>query len=430
MKDEHGSEWVGQAEVTQFKVTGTMGNLMAGSFSFKGNGELQTDSRLDFTPQRPTSYVNRIVIDMNQSNPAQMITGDINGDIFQSIMAYAHRYLCKYMGDGEMAMCQLDDTNSTHFYNGQSWEGTRLISGEHGDVYVGFYRRFFYNVRNAGYKKYVFEVANTFMGGTWKIWEPHYLIAAFKTQATTSYNNTEAGVAGGEYYLRSIYKEADAFADTPGNLLETTQAMMNPEYFGLVGPEEHTIIALLYLMLKGNTNSRAIMGTGHSGILRTGTTFSIGMRNTTGSEGYYVNIFGLENWWGGGPEVMERMIIDFDGLTTITPRTGNPITIQGPAANHSEKSTIKEMAIGDLYMVPTEDIYPYKNEYFCDEYLRRSGEGYVERAAYGGGIFSLNTIGAGGIPTSPSRICFRGESVTEYTSPQEFLNLTAVDPAN
>ena len=123
-------------------------------------------------------------------------------------------------------------------------------------------------------------------------------------------------------------------------------------------------------------------------------------------------------------------MINYNGLTTITPRTGNPITIQGPSTSHSEKAVIKEMAIGDLYMAPTEDIYPYKNEYFCDEYLRRSGEGYVERAAYGGGIFSLNTIGAGGVPTSPSRICFRGESVTVYTDPQTFLALTAVDPAN
>lgn len=430
MKDEHGSIWLGQAVVTQFKVTGTKGNLMAGSFSFKGNGELQSNKKIDM-PEffTPGIYVNRIIIDMSKSNSAEMITGDI-GDaakIFNDRMKYYnHRYLSKYLGNGRMVICQLDDENSNLFRNGTP----ATLDGTQGDVYMST-GGFAYELKQIDENRYMFSIADQPMNNNWKIWPNNNLIGAFKAQATTLYNNTEAGVAGGDYYLRSISKDATAFADTPVNLLGrfgTTQGKMNPAYFGLVGPEEHTIIALLYLMLKGNTNSRAMMGTGYSEILKTGITSNIGMRNTTGIEGNFVNIFGLENWWGGGPEVMERMMIDNNGLITITPKTGNPITIQGPLASGSGP-VIKKMIFGDLYMAPSEVSYPYKDEYFCDKYLIRTGNGYVQRSKYEGGIFSLETMGGGGLTTSPSRICYRGD-VTEYTDPQTFLALTAVDPAN
>ena len=431
MKDEHGSIWLGQAIVKQFKVTGTKGNLMAGSFSFAGNGELQSNKKIDM-PEffTPGVYVNRIIIDMNKSDPAEMITGDIgdSAKIFNDRMKYYnHRYLSKYLGNGRMAICQLDDENSNLFRDGTT---PATLDGTQGDVYVST-GGFPYELKQIDENRYMFSIANQPMNSNWKIWPNYNLIGAFKTQATTSYNNIEAGIAGGEYYLRSISKDAYAFADTPANLLGrfgTTQGKMNPAYFGLVGPEEHTIIALLYLMLKGNTNSRAMMGTGYSGILKTGITSNIGMHNTEGIEGNFVNIFGLENWWGGGPEVMERMMIDNNGLITITPKTGDPITTQGPLASGSGP-VIKKMIFGDLYMAPSEVSYPYKDEYFCDKYLIRTGNGYVQRSKYEGGIFSLETMGGGGLTTSPSRICYRGD-VTEYTDPQTFLALIAVDPAN
>lgn len=431
MTDEHGSIWLGQAIAKQFKVTGTKGNLMAGSFSFAGNGELQSNKKIDM-PEffTPGIYVNRIIIDMSKSNPAEMITGDI-GDaagIFKERMKYYnHRYLSKYLGNGRMAICQLYDENSNLFRDGTT---PATLDGTQGDVYMST-GGFPYELKQIDENRYMFSIANQPMDNNWKIWPNYNLIGAFKTQATTSYNNTEAGIAGGDYYLRSISKDAYAFADTPANLLGrfgTAQGKMNPAYFGLVGPEEHTIIAFLYLMLKGNTNSRAIMGTGYSGILKTGITSNIGMHNTDGIEGNVVNIFGLENWWGGGPEVMERMMIDNNGLITITPKTGDPITIQGPLASGSGP-VIKKMIFGDLYMAPSEVSYPYKDEYFCDKYLIRTGNGYVQRSNYEGGIFSLETMGGGGLTTSPSRICYRGD-VTEYTDPQTFLALTAVDPAN
>lgn len=427
MKDEHGSEWVGQAIVKQFKVTGTKGNLMAGSFAFTGNSELQTDSRLDFTPQKPTSYVNRIIIDMNQSNPAQMITGDIGGDIIESIMLYAHRYLCKYQGNGTMAMCQLDDTNSLLFADG----GTATLDGSQGDVYMGFNRRFFYNVVYAGNNKYILEVSNVFIGGTWKIWEPQYLIAAFKAQATISYNNTEAGVAGGNYYLRSIVAARNSLVDTPANIFGTIDGTMNDSYFGIVGPEEHAIVSLLYLIKYGTTNSRSQNGIGYDGQMVTGFLASMGMKDTDSITGASaVNIFGLENWWSGGCELMER-ITYAHGWAAITNLDS---TTQQVAISGSGKPVIQNMLMqaNPLLMIAQGE-QPYDTNYnthFCSAIDLLTTSGYMCRGygGEGGGIFSLGICGTD--EQVGTRLRFRGESVTVHEDPTEFEGLTAVDPAN
>lgn len=426
MKDEHGSEWVGQAIVKQFKVTGTKGNLMAGSFSFTGNSELQTDSLLDFTPQKPTSYVNRIIIDMSQSNPAQMITGDINGEIFQSIMLYAHRYLCKYKGNGTMAMCQLDDTNSLLFADGSA----ATLDGSQGDVYMGFSRRFFYNVVYAGNNKYILEVSKVFIGGTWKIWEPQYLIAAFKAQGTTSYNNTEAGVAGGDYYLRSIVAARNSLADTPANIFGTIDGTMNDSYFGIVGSEENAIVSLLYLIKYGKTNSRSQNGIGYDGQMVTGFLASMGMKDTDSITGASaVNILGLENWWSGGCELMER-ITYAHGWAGITNLDG---TTQQVAISGSGKPVIQNMLMqaNPLLVIPQgeqpNDIN--YNTHFCSAIDLQTTSGYMCRGygGEGGGIFSMGIIGTD--EQVGTRLRFRGESVT-VESPTAFANLTAVDPAN
>lgn len=431
MTDEHGSEWAGQAIVKQFKVTGTKGNLMAGSFAFTGNGKLQSNKKIDMPDfYTPEHYVNRIIIDMSKSNPAEMITGDIGeaAHIFNYRMSYTHRYLCKYLGGGNMAAIQLDDNNSINFYNGQSWEGTRLISGETGDVYVKM-GGIPYELKQIDENRYMLSIAEQRMTDNWKLWSPGNLIGAFKAQATTSYNNAEAGAAGGNYYLRSIYKETAAFADTPANLLDrfgTTQGKMNPAYFGLVGPEEHTIIALLYLMLKGNTNSRAMMGRGALSGAYTGTTADIGIQNTGKGALNMVNLFGLENWWGGGRELMERVAINENRQMTITPLTGNPVTVQCPVSTITYP-VIKKMLICDMYMAPKEVIFnSMEDQYFCDRFDMQSYNGtHIVRA--GGGIFSLGGVWENSAYST--RICYRG-NVTEYTDPQTFLALTAVAPAN
>jgi hypothetical protein len=148
-----------------------------------------------------------------------------------------------------------------------------------------------------------------------------------------------------------------------------------------------------------------------------------------------VNIFGLENWWGDKAEWMER-IYARGGTWYIQPRQGSTVTVASSA-----NGMIKKMAFNPDVpcMVPTEA--EYSNDYqqgFCDavewvnsnvdKFALRSGIGSIP----GSGLFALN------VKENPStmnqnvttRLCFRGESVTIYRDPQEFLALTAEDPAN
>ena len=431
MTDNNGDVWAGEAVVTQFKVTGTKGNLMAGSFSFKGNGELQTDSRLDYKPTPPPVYVNRIII-----------------DIFQEIMANTHRYLAKYRGYGNMALLQLDDNNSNIFEEGGV---SAPLDGSQGDVYTRIGGIFvpgsqnhyylYYKITDLGNKRYEIAVSSKAMQGFSTFDTEANLIASFRAQPTTDYNNTEAGVAGGEYYLRSIANGQPVFADTFANL-DTAMGRMNPDYFGKVGPEEHAIVALLYYMKYGNPNSQTMCGPGGSG-QTTGASAIMGIRNTDNITGTsFVNLFGLEDWWRGGEgEYMER-IKYADGKIYIKPwgsqQWDEGTAISTPLTN--EETVIRNMLFSSnpLMMIPAGSQSPQSKDwgtYFCDGVRIPGHSEIVTRGkgddAFSGGLVAMklgrNTTAE---DKDATRLCFRNGTLEYFVTPEDFLALTAVDPAN
>ena len=423
MTDDNGSHWAGQAIVKQFKVTGTKGNLMAGSFAFTGNGKLQTDKGVyDVTPEMPSGYISRIILNMNESNPVQMITGDINREGI--VLRNFHRYLGKYQKNGVMAICQLDDEDSTKFYDGTD----ATLDGTMGDVYVGynsfstsgFYNGFYYKIDNLGNNKYMISLAwKSFPGCSY--WSNANLIAAFKAQSTTSYNNNVAGEAGGNYYLRSIVADRNSLEDTVSNL-NTAKARMNNNYFGFVGKEEHAIISLLYLMKYGNTNSQAMCGSGVNEAMPTGSTVNMGMTNTDGFSGSAVtNFFGIENWWGGGMELMEGIsyansnITYGDGQTIAVSGSGNPV--------------IQNMLIqaNPLLMLPqgAQPANTNYNSHFCDAVDFEDQEGQyagtnIYRGKGGSADGGISWLKLGADMTSGTRLCFRGASVNVMTNVSDF----------
>jgi hypothetical protein len=164
----------------------------------------------------------------------------------------------------------------------------------------------------------------------------------------------------------------------------------------------------------------------------TGFLASMGMKDTDSITGASaVNIFGLENWWSGGCELMER-ITYAHGWAGITNLDG---TTQQVAISGSGKPVIKNMLMqaNPLLMIPQGE-QPYDTNYnthFCSAIdLQAASGGYMCRGygGEGGGIFSLGICGTD--EQVGTRLRFRGESVTVYENPQEFLALTAVAPAN
>ena len=424
MTDDNGSHWAGQAIVKQFKVTGTKGNLMAGSFSFTGNSKLQTDKGVyDVTPEMPSKRIDRIILNMNESNPDQMITGDINS-IF--VLRYFHRYLGKYQKNGVMAICQLDDEDSTKFYDGTD----ATLDGTMGDVYVGyesfstsgFYTGFFYKIDNLGNNKYMISLSWQSFPGCSE-WSNNNLIGAFKAQATTSYNNNIAGEAGGSYYLRSIVADRNSLEDTVSNL-NTAKARMNNNYFGFVGKEEHAIISLLYFMKYGNTNSQAMCGSGVNEAIPTGSTVNMGMQDSDIFNGSAItNLLGIENWWGGGIELMDGIsyangnITYGDGQTIAVSGSGNPV--------------IQNMLIqaNPLLMLPqgTQPANTNYNSHFCDAVDFEDQEGQyagtnIYRGKGGSTDGGISWLKLGANMTSGTRLCFRGASVNVMTNVSDFKN--------
>jgi hypothetical protein len=435
----NGNVWAGEAIVTQFKVTGTKGNLMTGSFSFKGNGELQTDSRLYYTPTPPPVFVNRIILDMNERNPAQMITGDIDGTVLQEIMANSHRYLCKYIeaysDHYEMAMCQLDDSDSNKFLD----ESAATLDGTQGDVYVrpgGIYNgqtgkyELYYNIKNLGNRRYELAISNKFISGYSIYYPEENLIGAFKAVGTESYNDNVAVAAGGEYYLRSIVANRAAMKDTITNI-NAAYNKMNNSCFGFVGPEEHALIALLFFIKRGTTKSWGVIGSGASIEAPVGITALRGMKDTLNYQGYAtINLFGLENWWGGGMEVVERMLYANDKITLQT-REGQQIEIPSFSGSGLTDPVIQNMIMGvePLLMVPA-PIQPPSTNYtlhFCNA-VSFGNMGYVLRGKGGDGG-GITWMGLGATGDVSARICYHG-STTIYDDPQEFLALTPIDPIN
>ena len=206
---------------------------------------------------------------------------------------------------------------------------------------------------------------------------------------------------------------------------------MNDSYFGLVGPEEHAITLLLYLIKYGTANSRSQNGIGYDGQMVTGFLVGMGMKDTRSTTGTSaVNVFGLENWWSGGCELMER-IAYAHGWAAITSIDG---TTQQVAISGSGKPVIQDMLMqaDPLLMIPQGE-QPDDTNYgthFCSAIDLQTASGYMCRGygGEGGGIFSMGICGTD--EQVGTRLRFRGESVTLYDTPQEFLNLTAVDPAN
>ena len=436
MTDNNGDVWAGQAEITQFKVTGTKGNLMAGSFSFKGNGELQTESRLDYEPTPVPEYMSRIVLDMKESNPANMIKGDINGTVFQEIMENTHRYLCKYRGNGEMSMCQLKDDDSNLFFNGAA----ATLDGTQGDVYVrlgGFYdigereNVIYYKISDLGNKRYELAVSKQALQDFSTYYPERNLIAAFKAVGTQSYNDNVAVAAGGDYYLRSIVANRASMKDTIANVSNAIYRKMNDSYFGAVGPEEHALIAMLYFIKYGNPNCKAFCGNGASVETSAGVTVGMGMTDTNAPDGTAtINLFGLENWWGGGTEIMERTTYG-DEKIVIRTRDNEEIQVPISAANDATDPVIQNMLMQaePLLILPSGE-QPNSTDYtkyFCNA-VSFGEMGFVLRGK-GGNDGGITWIGLGTLGDVSARICYHGNTGIDE-DPDNFLALIAVDPAN
>lgn len=342
---------------------------------------------------------NHIILNQNLTDPAEIISGDINSEAIRWIRSNSHRYLGKYIGDGAMAICQLDDTNSNYYADGAAAD----LTGLHGDVFMKL-PRFYYHAEEIEPDIWDIGFSRIKDSDDWKEWDGNDLIGVYKAY----YYNNEAR-------LQSISR-ANPTVNVSQSDFKARAAATGTGY-SLVKFKHHSILAFLFYAMYGNTNSQAICGVGtYIQGKTTGETDSLGMADTVsggnGDSGS-INFWGLENWWGDIYEFVDNVSVN-NRVWTITEDDGSTRDVQAGDTN----GWISKVNIGDnLDMVPIA-VGASNSTGFCDNYYQNSKNDYILVRS------SVGTYSDGGVAFAyanhdaldmflnhGSRLAFRGQIV-------------------
>ena len=224
--------------------------------------------------------VNTITIDQTVSDPATMVSGDVNGDIIQWIRNNSHRVLAKKTADGVLTYCRLNDANSTQYYDGT----TAALDGTQGDVFLKL-PEFYYKGTEGDQVNIMF--AKEQVDDEYIRWDPNTLIGVYEAYNGSSKMYSRSGVASTGNISQSTWK---------------TYAAARGTGYQLVDWQMHCVMGCLYYAMYGNTNCQNSIGKGVSSYDKTcGQTDSLGMTDTVAGgngDSQSINYWGLENWWG------------------------------------------------------------------------------------------------------------------------------------
>ena len=355
-----------------------------------------------------------ISIDQTITDPALMITGDVNGYEIQKIRNNSHRYLGKYTAEGTMTLCQLDDSDSTKYADGSAAD----LTGAEGDVFVKL-PRFWYKAEEiqSDVWRIGFMCGNIAPSSEWKEWDGNDLIGAYEAYVESSKVYSRSGVSSSADIAPSTY---------------IANGASRGKGFSLVKWHHHNMMAFLFYAMYGNTNCQAIVGSGTSVDSKpTGQTDLLGMEDTsanTNGNSQSINFWGLENWWGNKFEIVDN--ITYASKTYyITEDDGVIRNVYSGLSNGS--TWPKKLKIGEyLDCVPTLGGGSATTGY-CDTcsptdsgstiyYLRRS----YPREITGCGVVAFNTASSA-TSNGGSRLAFKG-SIIEETNVNRFKLMEAI----
>lgn len=224
--------------------------------------------------------VSTITIDQTNDDPATRVSGDINGSVIQYIRNNSHRVLAKKTADGVLTYCQLNDADSTQYYDGT----TAALDGTQGDVFLKL-PEFYYKGTEGDQVDIMF--AKEQVDAEYIRWDPNTLIGVYEAYNNSSKMYSRSGVASTGNVSQSTWK---------------TYAAARGTGYQLVDWQMHCVMGCLYYAMYGNTNCQNSIGKGVSSIDKTcGQTDSLGMTDTVAGgngDSQSINYWGLENWWG------------------------------------------------------------------------------------------------------------------------------------
>lgn len=360
---------------------------------------------------KTTIAASYITLNQNLTDPAEMITGDINGLAIRWIRCNSHRVLGKRTADGVMSVCRLNDSNSNYFHDGAEAD----LTGGQGDVFMRL-PQFFYHAEEIETDVWKIGFSPNKEADDWKEWDGNDLIGVYK-----AYSRTKLDSKSGKAPLMNVSQsDLKSYAQARGT------------GYSLVKFKHHSMMAFLFYAMYGNTNSQAICGSGLSYVIGkvSGATDGLGMTDTVaGGNGYieYINFWGLENWWSDIYEWIDNVSIN-NRLWTITEDDGTTRDVQAGTSN----GYISKVSVGEnLDMVPTAADGSDATG-FCDGYFQLSRNALVlARSSYGsnlyGGVACASALNDASYTNSNfgSRLAFRG-TINEVESSTEFMAIQAV----
>ena len=371
------------------------------------------------------TYIERDVITLDQTitDPATMITGDVQGDVIKQIRANSHLYLgtpITQEGDteGTELICQLDDEDSTKYADGT----TAVLDGSEGDQWMKL-PVFWWKITAIGeadelgaHDQYSFAFA--FAGEpdpSWHRWVGEKNILGAK----------EMKVIDGVGHSVSGGTSTGSFTQAKGN----TYAAANNLGCQEVTWEWQWMMCMLFYAWSSNTNSQAVNGIGSNSASRTlGVTDGLGMSDTTPAQATSLTsarFWGLEAWWNCKAEWMGNVASNNYVLTIKDMNTKQNRTVSGfvqCAGTGGWTSRMKITEQGDFIPVAKDatDATSY-----CDWVNSNTGSRVVGRSYYYaytfGGVADVNSHYAPSYTSANvgSRLAFNGvvteaESVAAY----------------
>lgn len=363
---------------------------------------------------KTTIAASYITLDQTKTDPAEMISGDVNGIAIRWIRCNSHRVLGKRTADGVMSVCRLNDNNSNYFHDGAEAD----LTGGQGDVFMRL-PQFFYHAEEIETDVWKIGFSPNKEADDWKEWDGNDLIGVYKAYYGTELES-KSGVTPSGYISQSDFK---------------TYAQARGTGYSLVKWKHHSILAFLFYAMYGNTDCQSICGNGPSATGEvTGNADSLGMTDTVaGENGNYgfVNFWGLENWWGDLFEFIDNVSC-LNQLWTITEEDGSTRNIH---TDVTDDGFISNVYIGEnLDMIPRGIRGSYSTG-FCDYYDISKSTTYVYILTRANNISSISYRGVAGVNATGveslrgddkgSRLAFRG-TINEIDSSTEFMAIQAL----
>lgn len=348
-----------------------------------------------------------ITIDQTVTDPATMITGDVNGEHVQAIYNGTHRYLGKYTATGKMTLCQLSDSNSEVYNDG----ATANLEGGDGDVFV-MLPRFWYSCieRMEGVWDIGFFVGEQAPSGDgWNEWDGNDLLGVYvghiNNQKIYSYSGK-----GIQPAYRTSLTTAISYASKRGT------------GFSIFPMKWFNILNLLYYAKYGTTNFLSTYPSSLKDVFTTGGSNSTG-KSDSQNENNFWGIEGLVRSYSGN--FIGNVIVDF--VSTTEPKTHKWKISENDGSVREVTGTMESGYVKKMVFGENADIIPSQGggtstQGFCVDFTRAASS---NRAVYVSLGYSIKANAANNNSISHGRLSFRGNIVIQNDS-TIFKSLTAI----